>query len=103
MNFINDSNFVALTTATYIVDYKKGTKELCIKRWDLDPTKREYMDYIFAPYPFKMKNNYEYYNTWKDFSLVNYVPIEQLNPEHCVEVYNDFMLHISNGDQKVFA
>lgn len=102
--FINDNNFVELATRTYEVISKKNkevTKEPCLKRWNLDPAKREYMDYNFAPYPFKQSNNYNYYNTWKDFELVEYVPKTILNPDHCVKVYTDFKQHLSGNDENV--
>lgn len=95
--FVNDNNFVELVTRTYAID--KDNKELCIKRWNLDPNKREYMDYNFAPYPFVQNNNYSYYNTWKDFELIDYVPKVQLDQEHCVKVYNDFKMHLSGNNE----
>ncbi len=98
--FINDNNFVQLATRKYKTG--EGTQENCAKRWNLDPNKREYMDYNFAPYPFIQNNNYKYYNTWKDFELVNYEPVQELDIKHCVSVYNDFIMHLSSNDNSVF-
>jgi len=97
--FVNDNNFVEMTMRTYQVN---ENSELCIKRWNLDPNKREYMDYNFAPYPFVVSNGYNYYNTWKDFEFVNYVPTNEIDPEHAVKVYCDFKNHMSSGDPAVY-
>lgn len=97
--FINDNNFLNLVLRTYKIE---NTEIQCLKRWNIDPNKREYMDFIFAPYPFEMNNDYNYYNTWHDFWAVNYKPIENINKEHCIKVYEDFKRHLSKNNDIVY-
>ncbi len=100
--FVNDNKFVKLVMETYEVE--KNKNGLCVVRWKMDPQKREYMDYNFYPPPFVSLTDYNYYNTWNGFGLANYVMENPptIDQDHCVEVYRDFKLHLSKGDQKVF-
>ncbi len=93
--FMNDNEFVELSTRTFS---ENGKNQKCINKWNIDPTKREYMDYIFAPPPFVKSNKYEYYNTWDGFSLEKYESLVSLDEEHCIKVYNDFKMHLSKGN-----
>jgi len=96
--FINDNNFLSLAIAKCSDNYK----ETCVRRWNVDPSKREYMDFEFSPYPYSNGTNYEYYNTWNDFKFVNYVSTKELNVDHCIKVYQDFKMHLAKHDQVVY-
>lgn len=98
--FIQDNNFTELAQETYFIN-ENGDRASCCLKWNLDPNKREYFDFTFAPYPFFEKLNYSYYNTWKDYEMSNYVPKKFVNAEHCVRVYIDLKMHLSKRDLKV--
>lgn len=99
--FLQDNEFVKLSSSVTNIGIKKQKLVSCISLWDLDPLKREYMDYNFGPPPFIVPNGYNYYNTWKDFELREYIPKIELDPEHCIKVYIDFQRHLSSNDDSV--
>lgn len=100
--FLDDNEFVKLVMSVTDVGIKKQKLVSCVKIWDTDPSKRQYMDYNFGPPPFVVPNGYSYYNTWKDFELLNYEPKTELNPEHCIKVYLDYQRHLASNDEEVF-